>query len=49
MITIVEFKKIVVENGKEKKTSKYERIAYPLACYNIFSSKMYIFPKNRFQ
>ena len=49
MTTIVEFKKIVLENGKEKKTLKYERIAYPLACYNIFSSRMYIFPKNRFQ
>ena len=44
---IVEFKKIVVENGKEKKrTSKYERIVYPLACYNIFSSGMYVFPEN---
>ena len=39
-------KKIVVGNGKEKKTSKCERISYPLACYNIFSSRMYIFPEN---
>ena len=34
MTTIVEFKNCS-RNGKEKKTSKYERIAYPLACYNL--------------
>lgn len=47
MTTIVESKKIEKENSKEKKASKYERIAYLLACYSIFSNGIYILPEDR--
>ena len=45
--TIVESNNIEKENSEEKKACKYERIAYPVACYSIFNNGMYICFKNK--